>query len=440
MKKLSELDFSIVQQCMHCGLCLPHCPTYLETLNEKNSPRGRISLMRQISLGNLELNKNFADEMSYCLGCVSCQANCPAGVDYTTLFETSRSSIEEAGINKNPFRKAIRHLFFRIIFQDLRKLRFLARTLRLFQSLKLDRALLKLQQWHLFPKSLANLVSKAPRIQNHFTHELLREHEKPTQARHKVLLLSGCVQDISYSHVNRDTMEVLVYHDCEVITPAQQHCCGSLHVHNGDAKGAEQLARKNLDMMDSLEGIDAIISNAGGCGSHLKHYDSFLADDQEYAAKARVWSHKVKDIHEWLFSIGIKNLEASPFTNDSPKEKLCYHQACHLCHAQGIKQEPIALLKSMGTHELVPLKEADLCCGSAGIYSLTQPETAQNLKQRKLENIKNSGAQVVAVANPGCHAHLSSSQSSDSQGESMKFVHPVSLYAEQLRKLSKEAN
>jgi len=304
MSYLKDLDYSVVQQCMHCGMCLPTCPTYMETKMERNSPRGRISLMRAIADGQLEAKKAFADEMYFCLGCLACETACPAGVDYTQLFEMARAEAERSPAEQTPLRKFTRWLLLDVLFGQQWRLRFVGRLLWLYQAMGLQAMVRRSGVLRLLPASWRALEAKTPTIKRHFSPDLIAPLEKPsieTPVRHRVGLLTGCVQDLIYSDVNRDTADVLRANGCEVITPPSQGCCGSLHAHNGEYEMAKDYARRLLDHFD-LDRLDAIITNAAGCGSHLKHFDRLLKDDPKYAARAAQWSEKVRDISEWLGS------------------------------------------------------------------------------------------------------------------------------------------
>jgi glycolate oxidase iron-sulfur subunit len=237
-------------------------------------------------------------------------------------------------------------------------------------------------------------------------------------------LLTGCVQDLAFPQVNRDTVDVLLANGCEVVTPRAQFCCGSIHAHNGELELAKEMARRHLDAFD-LDQLDAVITNAAGCGSHLKNYGPLLRDEPVYAERAEKWSAKLRDIHEWLAEIGI----SSPVS--SIPQKVTYHEACHLCHGQKISRQPRQVLRAVPRLELVELPESTWCCGSAGIYNITQPEMSQNLLQRKLANIAKTGAQVVASANPGCSVQLEAGVRQANL--KLRIVHPVSLLAEAYR-------
>jgi glycolate oxidase iron-sulfur subunit len=380
---LKDLDFAVLQQCMHCGMCLPTCPTYDATKLERNSPRGRIALMRSIAEGKLEVTPAFGEELYFCLGCLACETACPAGVDYAVMFEEARADIERAGVLRNPRRNFIRAISLRLIFTRPRLLRALGRLLRIYQASGLEALVRKLRLTALLPKQLRDLEPLTPRVQREFSDALIRPLEQPQSPRATVGLLTGCVQDLTYSHVNRDTADVLLANGCAVVTPRLQPCCGSLHAHNGELELAREMARRNIDAMEDaaggLEKLDAIITNAAGCGSHLKHYDRLLGDDPAYKQRAAQWSLRVRDIHEWLVEIG----PIAP-TQSPGEATVTYHDACHLCHGQKITQQPRMLLKLIPGLQLIELPESAWCCGSAGIYNITQPEMSQKLLEQKV--------------------------------------------------------
>ena len=425
---LRDLDYSVVQQCMHCGLCLPSCPTYDLTKLERHSPRGRISLMRAIAAGDLEVTRTFGEEMYFCLGCLACMSACPAGVNYAELFEHARAEIEETGILRSPKRSAIRALAVRWLFGDLGRLQLVGATIRFYQELGLQRLLRGCGVLKLLPQRLRELEAMTPVIQPKFSAELIGTITPARgERRYRVAMLTGCAQDLIFSDVNRDTVEVLARHGCEVFTPAHQHCCGSLHAHNGEWNLAVDLARKNIQQFPP-EQFDAIISNAGGCGSHLKHYAKLLADDPAWHARAELWDRKVKDIHEWLVEIGLQ-----PPPNHAPPLVVTYHESCHLAHGQKITAQPRQVLRAIPNLTLVELPESNWCCGSAGIYNIVQPETANQLLERKLRHIRSTGASVVAMANSGCLLQLINGVRQ--AGLPVRVAHPITLLAEAYRRV-----
>ena len=459
--RLAHLDYHVLQQCMHCGMCLPTCPTYDATKLERNSPRGRIALMRAIADGDLEVTKAFGEEMYFCLGCLACETACPAGVTYARMFEEARADIEDAGVLPGAQRSLVRAFALRLVFARPNVLRALGRILRWYQASGLEWLVRRLQLTALLPRDIRELEPLTPRAQPRFSDALIGAVESPRdETRHRVGLLTGCVQDLVYPHVNRDTADVLLANGCEVITPGAQPCCGSLHAHNGELRMAREMARRNIDAMEraagSLEDLDAIITNAAGCGSHLKHYDELLANDRAYAPRARQWSAKLKDIHEWLVEIdwnppapATACSPTSPLSSPAPPPtfpvsglrspvsaapvpaRVTYHEACHLCHGQKITRQPREILRRIPGLELVELPESTWCCGSAGIYNITQPEMSRKLLERKMANIETTGAQIVASANPGCAVQLESG--ARACGQKIEIVHPVTLLARAYR-------
>jgi glycolate oxidase iron-sulfur subunit len=440
---LKDLDYSVVQQCMHCGMCLPTCPTYMETKLERNSPRGRIALMRAIADGQLEAKKAFADEMYFCLGCLACETACPAGVDYTQLFEMARAEAERSPAENKPLRKLMRWVLLDQLFHRQWRLRVVGRLLWIYQAAGLQTAVRRSGLLRLVPKSWRALEAKTPVVKRHFSPDLIAPEEAPggttpsssaagqepgppPTKSYRVGLLTGCVQDLIFSDVNRDTADVLLANGCTVVTPPAQGCCGSLHAHNGEYEMAKDYARRLLDHFD-LDRLDAIITNAAGCGSHLKHFDRLLHDDPRYAARAAQWSEKVKDISEWLVEIDFRAPE-KPGT----RARVTYHDACHLCHGQKITAQPREILKNIPGLDVKPLTESMWCCGSAGIYNLIQPEMADKLLQRKLDHIAATGAVTVATGNPGCLLQIQNGLAA--RGVKVEVVHPVTLLARAYRK------
>jgi len=416
---LQQLDYSVLQQCIHCGMCLPTCPTYEATKHETSSPRGRIALMRAVADGRLAPNSaQFADEMYFCLGCLACETACPAGVNYAEMIETARAEVESSGAKASAKRNFVRAVALRWLFAKPGRPRFIARLLRFDQAIGLSGMIARL-----LPKQVRELHAIQPKICDRFSFEIIRETESPvTPRRYRVALLTGCVQDVAYSNVNRDTVDVLLANGCEVFTPRTQVCCGSLMGHNGELRLAKRLALQNLDAFP-IESLDAIIVNSAGCSSFMKRYGELLTDDP----RARIWDEKVYDIHEWLVKIGIRR----PSTTNHQPFRVTYHEACHLVHGQRISQQPRELLRAIPGVELVELTEATWCCGSAGIYNVTQPEMSMELLERKMKHIAATGAQVVATGNPGCIGQIR--YGAKRFGVNVEVAHPVTLLARAYR-------
>jgi glycolate oxidase iron-sulfur subunit len=351
---------------------------------------------------------------------------CPAGVNYAELFEHARAEAEASGVLNSPKRNLIRNFTLRWLFMDLSRLQLAGAALRLYQQLGLQKLLRASGILKLLPKRLRELEAMTPEMRTAISSELIATVTPPTGAKKfRVAMLTGCVQDLMFSEVNADTVEVLARNGCEVITPADQNCCGSLHAHNGEWETAQVLARRQIQQFPP-EQFDAIITNAGGCGSHLKHYSHLLKDDPLFIERAKLWDRKVKDVHEWLGEIGIQTPAISP-----PQQTVTYHYSCHLCHGQKITVQPRALLQAIPNLKLVELPESSWCCGSAGIYNLVQPEMAGELLARKMKHIQSTKSPVVATGNPGCLAQLING--ARAEGIQLRVVHPITLLAEAYR-------
>lgn len=424
---------------MHCGMCLPTCPTYDATKRERNSPRGRIALMRGVADGALKPSHEFAEEMSYCLGCLACQTACPAGVQYGQLLETARAEVEHWGIKDSPARTFWRTLTLRVLFMNPALLRVAGRLLRLYQRSGAESLFRRLGLTRILPANLRRLEPQTPQIAQSFSNELISENEHPSNVSKespskRVALLTGCVQDLVFSDINRDTADVLLANGYAVFTHPEQPCCGSLHAHNGEHELAAELARRMIDLI-SPSNVDAIITNAGGCGSHLRQYTSLLAHDPDYAERARLWDSKVRDIHEWLLESGFRKPSAWPFDEQTT---LTYHDSCHLAHGQKVVRQPRELLEGIPGLKLVELPEASWCCGSAGVYNITQPEQSASLLARKISNIaktaSKSNVTLLAQSNPGCHLQIQ--RGLREANIPVKVTQPVSLLARAYRRES----
>lgn len=440
---LHSLDYSVLQQCMHCGMCLPTCPTYVDTLHERHSPRGRIALMRAVADGELPVGRELAEELEYCLGCLACQTACPAAVDYATMLESGRADAERevpaAGRPGGRRRSFWRWFAMRLLFTRPRLLRLAGVWLRWWQRSGGQALSRRLGLTRLLPANLRRLEPQTPVVARRFSHQLIRPVETPDpqsgkEPRFRVGLLTGCVQDLLFADINRDTADVLLAAGCEVHTPVRQPCCGSLHAHNGDPDTARVLARRLLDLFD-LSRLDAVISNAGGCGSHLKRLHHLFDPGDPDHERARQWDLKLRDVHEWLVEIGWQPPAGElPAGAVADRQVVTYHDSCHLCHGQKVTAQPRALLAAVEGIELRPLTDSTWCCGAAGIYSLLHPQQAGRLLQRKLDHIDATGVAVLATANPGCQLQIQ--QGAEARGMKLRVTHPVTLLAEACRRVN----
>lgn len=433
---LPGLDPKLLNTCVHCGLCLPACPTYRLTGNESSSPRGRIHLMRAVADGRVELGaKVFQDQMSQCLGCRACEAVCPSGVRYGALLEQSRATLEEARAQATDLtpgpggaaprtagQRAARRLALGVVFRFGWVLRLLSALLVLYQKSGLQRLVRRLGvlRW----LGLADAEGLLPRVSGPFVVARGQVLSAYGPARHRVALLTGCVMSTVFARVHEATIEVLRRSGCDVLLPAGQGCCGALHVHGGDMPGGLDLLRRNVAAFETVD-VGAILVNAAGCGSHLKEAGHLLAADPDYAARAALFSARVRDVHEYLAQIGL-----GPGLSPMPV-RVAYQDPCHLLHAQGVRAAPRELLLAIPGVQLCEPQEPGMCCGSAGIYNLTEPALAHELGARKAGHLLATGAQIMATANPGCALQVQAELARRGQPVPVRFV--VELLAESYR-------
>ncbi|MCL5034813.1 MAG: (Fe-S)-binding protein [Bacteroidetes bacterium] len=409
---MNAISDDLLTQCMHCGLCLPVCPTYALTGLERSSPRGRIRLMKSVMEGKIPLSDAFVEEMNFCLDCQACETACPAGVKYGELVESARVFVDEQRKGFNLKRFVLRKIVVR-----KGALRLVARVTRFYQASRIEKVVLGVLR--LFSRRLYNRAKLLPRISKEFAIDVLPEVAEPKEnARGTVAVLTGCVMDVFYAGVNRDTVDVLLENGWRVAVPQDQVCCGSLNAHNGDSETPKALARKNIEVFEK-SGAEYYVINSAGCGAFMKQYGEILADDAEFAERAKRFSSKVKDFSEFLYQTGYKKPEAHIC------KSTVYHEACHLVHAQRVSAEPKSIVKELSGNEFHELNEATWCCGSAGIYNVVRYEDASKLLDRKMKNIKDSGAEVVVTGNPGCMAQIGAGAKNEKLD--IEAVHPATV-------------
>ena len=419
--------------CVHCGLCLEACPTYVQTGDENDGPRGRIYLMRAVEEGRLALaSDTFARHIDRCLGCRACESACPAGVEYGQLLEAARADIaaggRELGWTSRALRLALRHVWSRPA-----RLRLAFTLARLLRDSRLPDLLLSTKVTKLLPArielALALLDSSRPAPLGDA--QTVREGESHAESASAVksrdaLLFKGCVTEGLFARVNRATARVLAANGCGVEAPRAQVCCGALHAHAGDLEGARALARRNVEAFEK-EGGAPVVTNAGGCGAMLVSYAHLLADDPEFASRARDFSARVRDVSQQLEATGIKRAGAS-----AGEVTATYDASCHLIHGQKAQAEPVRLLGRVGGLKLVPLEGADVCCGGAGVYNLLEMELSSRVLAEKLKHVRETGAEILATGNPGCHMQLAAG--ARLAGLRLRVVHPVELLDESYRR------
>jgi glycolate oxidase iron-sulfur subunit len=410
----------IIDTCVHCGFCLPVCPTYVLWNEEMDSPRGRIYLIKMASEGLATINPQWVGHFDSCLGCMACMTACPSGVDYGKLIEATRAQIE-----RKHERSAAEKLYRRFVFSTFTRpdrLRLLRLPLLAYQKSGLQAVLRGTGALKLLPKRLQTMEALLPKLPP--SESIAAVTPAQGTKRRRVGLLLGCVQREFLPQLNSATIRVLAAEGCEVVAPPEQPCCGALLVHAGEEAPAMALARRTIDAFERAE-VETIITNAAGCGSNVKEYGHLLRDDPEYSERAKKFAAKCQDVTELL-------AELEPRARRNPlRVRVAYHDACHLQHAQGVRVQPRSLLPQIPGLELAEIPESPVCCGSAGIYNLVQPDAANALGDRKAQLIVPLNVDVVATGNPGCLLQLQSALARS--GHKTPVVHTIQLLDASLR-------
>ncbi len=411
--QLFDLD-----KCVHCGLCLNACPTYRELGLEMDSPRGRVYQMVQVATGAAQITDAYVQHIDLCLACRGCESACPSGVQYGRLVEAARAEIETR--RERPWlARTVRDIVFRRILPSRAAITWVARGLWLYQRSGVQALVRKSG---LLPEGLAKAEAISPPVESpSFYVSYGQVFPAEGELRYRVAMLGGCIANVFFARLNEATVRVLQKNGCEVVVPGDQTCCGALHVHSGLAEDARALARRNIDALSS-GGYDAIITNAAGCGSTLKEYGELLAGDPAYAAKAEAFSAKMRDVTEFLAAIGWSR------EMGELQLRVTYQDSCHLAHGQKIKSAPRQLLRSIPGLEFCEMPLSDLCCGSAGIYNVLQPEMAGALLENKMASVESTAADVIATANPGCLLQLRAGV--EKHGHGQRVAHVVELLDE----------
>jgi glycolate oxidase iron-sulfur subunit len=415
---LHGLSVEGVNQCVHCGLCLASCPTFAELGTEMDSPRGRIFLIKSLAEERIALTDSVASHLSLCLDCRACETVCPAGVPYGRLIEAAKAEMERERPG-SPLRRLFRWLNFGLLLGHPRILALAAAGLRLYQASGLQFLVRSSGLVRILPGTLSAWEALLPPLPPRAERAPLPPrvaHEGARRAR--VAVLTGCVQAVVFGAHNRATVRVLAKNGCDVVVPEGQGCCGALNAHGGDHARALALAKRTIDAFEAAR-ADAVIVNTSGCGAHMKAYGHLLAADPAYAERAKRFAASVRDLAEFLAVEPLRGpLSPVPIT-------VTYHDPCHVVHGQKIRTEPRRLLAQIPGLRVVELAESDWCCGSAGIYNLTQPEMATRLLHRKVSHILATGVGAVVTANPGCILQIQAGLAAHRSG--VRVLHLVEL-------------
>ncbi|MGA3036859.1 MAG: heterodisulfide reductase-related iron-sulfur binding cluster [Vulcanimicrobiaceae bacterium] len=402
----------LISDCVHCGFCLPACPTYRSWGVEMDSPRGRIDLMKGVEENAIPLSDVVRTHIDRCLGCMACVTACPSGVRYDLLIESTRAKVETQ--TRRPFFDRLFRDFVFAIFPYPARLAALRAPLQLYISSGLQTLVRRSGFLNLLPARLQQLEDLAPPAAA--TEDLPAHVDALGTKRMHVGLVTGCVQRVFFPNVNAATLRVLSAEGCEVDVPGGQGCCGALSLHSGREEEAKRFARALIDRFDR-ESYDAIVINAAGCGSAMKGYDELFAGEPEYREKAARFASRVRDVNELVAGL---EPQAPRGRIDA---RVAYHDACHLAHAQGIRAEPRRLLQQIPGLELCEIPDGDQCCGSAGTYNLFEPESAREIGDRKADNVLKTQTRLIASANPGCTLQIQSRLRA--RGESIESMHPI---------------
>jgi glycolate oxidase iron-sulfur subunit len=419
MSESSPRSFDeLLDDCVHCGFCLPACPTYKSWGNEMDSPRGRIDLMKGLASGVLVLDATVGAHFDACLGCMACVTACPSGVRYDLLIESQRAKLE-ASAPRSPLDRLFREAIF-ALFPYPRRLKLLAIPLLAYVGSGLQGLVRRSGLLRRLPPRLAQLEALTPRVGIAELRMPLPEFTRATvpRARGRVALIAGCVQRTFFPNVNAATIRVLAAEGYDVLVPQGQGCCGALSLHSGRAAEAKRFARALIDRF-SREHVDAIIINAAGCGSTLKEYGELFADEPPMRERALAFAAKIRDVNEFLASI-------EPIAPRHPIAlRVAYHDACHLAHAQRIRSQPRAMLTGIPQLELVEIPDGEMCCGSAGTYNLFEPASAREIGDRKVDNVTSVHPDLLASANPGCTLQIQSILRQ--RGATLAAAHPIEI-------------
>nr|WP_243638244.1 glycolate oxidase subunit GlcF [Rubrobacter taiwanensis] len=409
----------LIDDCVHCGFCLPTCPTYVLFGEEMDSPRGRIYLMEQGRQGE-PLSDSMVRHFDLCLGCMACVTACPSGVQYDKLIESTRQQVERR-YERSPEDRWFREMIF-ALFPYPERLRVATAPLKLYQRFNIGEVLRKSGALNLLPRRLRAMEALMPELPDG-GEEVPGFTPARGQIRRRVGVLTGCVQRVFFPHVNAATVRVLAADGCEVLAP-EQGCCGALSMHAGREEEARRFARRTIDAFEAA-GVENVVVNAAGCGSTMKEYGYLLRDDPEYAERAKEFSARVRDASEFLNELG-------PAAERHPLPVVAaYHDACHLAHAQGIRRQPREELRRIPGLKIREIREAEICCGSAGIYNMVEPAAAEELGRRKAEHVLETGAQMLVTANPGCLLQIRASL--QRMGEKMPMAHPMQVLDASIR-------
>jgi glycolate oxidase iron-sulfur subunit len=425
-----RMDEDELLNCMRCGFCLPTCPTYIESgFKEEHSPRGRIALMKAVVDGIIEPDEEVERSLDLCLGCRACEPVCPSGVNYGHLLEEARDIIHQNKKHSIPV-KFVRNAVFNGLFPHHNRMRMATGLLGFYQRSGLQTLTRKTGFMKLLPDNLSSMEKVLPQVPTMKAMKNRPDYLAPLGTQKKrVAFFSGCLMDTMFLETNNSTTKLLQLAGCEIVIPKNQACCGALHGHSGEKASAKDLAKRNIQAFEELN-VDFIITNAGGCGAFLVDYDHLLKDDDDWKDRAKAFTEKIKDISQILYELDFyKN---QPL--ELPHQVITYQDSCHLRNVQKTSSAPRVLLQAIKGVEYREMKDADRCCGSAGIYNIVESEMSMQILDYKMTQTKATHATTIITANPGCLLQMKLGIEREGLSDKMRAVHIVDFLLEAVRK------
>lgn len=415
-QRFNFVDRDLIRACVHCGLCLSYCPTYRVLGSELDSPRGRIYQMRMLADGKITAdNPRFREHINLCLNCRACETACPSGVHYGQLLEHARAVVPP----KHQTERTLRTLVLNQVFTTPALLDTAGYLMRFYQKSGLQWLARRSGLLEKLPLGMGRLEGLLPKFQGNVDKVRVPRFVRARgKRRHRVAFISGCVQSQFFGLTNMATVRVLAENGCDVYTPDNQVCCGALHVHSGERKTAQDLAKRNIAAFEEA-GAEYYIINAAGCGSTLKEYGELLEDDPAWAERAHDFSRRVRDVSEFLVEVGLVPPKGAI------RKRVTYQDACHLAHGQRVREQPREILRSIPGLELVEMENSDFCCGSAGIYNVVNFDMSMEILRAKIDTVAATKADILAAANPGCIIQLL--HGLEQRGIRMEVAHPIDL-------------
>ncbi|TFB24407.1 (Fe-S)-binding protein [Filobacillus milosensis] len=412
----NRIEENELLNCMRCGFCLPACPTYIETKDEVHSPRGRIALMKAVRDGDISSYEEVEESLNVCLGCRACEPACPAGVNYGHMLEEARAIFNEHHEHSIK-EKTVRKTVFTHLFPNQKRMEQATSLIGFYQNSGLQKTSRKLGFMKLFPKHMQQMERALPKVAKKKSHpEAIFKAQGETKAT--VAMFRGCLMDTMFHETNQSTIKLLNKAGCDVIVPDSQNCCGALHGHSGEKEGAVELAKKNIEAFEAVN-CDYIITNAGGCGAFLHDYDHLLRHDENWAERAKSFVSKIVDFSSVLLELEFnKN-----FPLHIKNQIVTYQDSCHLRNVLGVFREPRELIRAVTGAEYIEMSQADHCCGSAGIYNLTQPDMSMQILDHKMENVNDTKAQTIITSNPGCLLQMKVGIEREGKSDKMRAMH-----------------